>query len=126
MWIIGVTVATIFGYVWDLKRDWSVAQLGVKYTLVRNVKLYPLVWYYFAMSTDVIMKLMWTLTVSPTVISKLVNPELFNTFIASIEIYRRGQWNIFRLENEQIHNMEVFQVLSDVPLPLPTEDPWQE
>jgi len=125
LWIVGITVATVFSFIWDLKRDWSVAQYNVKYTLVRNTKLYPQVWYYFGMITNCIMKVMWTLTISPTVVEKLVNPELFNTFIAAVEIYRRGQWNIFRLENEQINNIEKFHVLADVPLPLPTEDPWQ-
>lgn len=120
LWLLAITWATFFGGCWDVIKDWGLGNLKSKF--LRNIRLYPLAWYYFAIVTNCIMRLMWTLTISPTVSTSLVYAEFF---LAAVEIYRRSQWNIFRLENEQINNIGKFRVLADVPLPLPTEDPWK-
>jgi hypothetical protein len=61
--------------------------------------------YYIAIVTNFAARWLWTLTVSPEslgIYSEL-NPLIFATILAAIEIIRRAQWNIFRVENEQIN-----------------------
>jgi len=70
------------------------------------------------------MRIMWTLTISPTVFANLSILKYSKTFLAAVEIYRRGQWIFFRIENEQLNNIGEFRVLADVPLPITNSGPW--
>jgi hypothetical protein len=38
--------------------------------------------------------------------------------LAAVEIVRRAQWNIFRVENEQINNVGKFRAVKEIPIPL--------
>lgn len=40
--------------------------------------------------------------------------------LGCIELFRRFVWNIFRLENEQLSNIDQYRVTMDVPLPFET------
>lgn len=35
-----------------------------------------------------------------------------------IEIFRRGIWNMFRMENEQINNIGRFRAIKEAPVPI--------
>jgi len=72
------------------------------------------------------MRVLWTFTISPEAINALLHPDLFATLLAAIEIYRRCLWNLFRVENEQLNNIGKFRALSDMPLPLPVKNPFEE
>ena len=48
---------------------------------------------------------MWTLTISPESVGIVLNPVIFSAILAAVEIFRRVQWNLFRVENEQINNV---------------------
>ena len=51
------------------------------------------------------MRLMWTFSVSPQSIYLILNPDYFTAILAAVEIVRRTQWNLYRLENEQLNNV---------------------
>jgi hypothetical protein len=69
---------------------------------------------------------MWTLTISPESITKLIHPDLFASLLATVEVYRRCLWNVFRVENEQINNIGKFRAIKDMPLPLPVKNPFED
>ena len=60
------------------------------------------------------MRLGWTLTISPGSIGIVLNPLGFAAMLATIEIVRRAQWNLFRLENEQLNNVGRFRAVNVV------------
>jgi hypothetical protein len=64
------------------------------------------------MATNFIMRLGWTLTISPGSIGIVLNPLVFATMLSTIEIVRRAQWNLFRLENEQLNNVGHFRAVN--------------
>ena len=50
----------------------------------------------------------WALTVSP----QFMGADALATCLACAEIFRRGMWNFFRLENQHLHNCEDFRSIS--------------
>jgi len=127
LWILSCIVATIYSTFWDIKKDWSLGNFRDKnHKGLRKVLLYPIPWYYVALVSNAVMRLMWTLTISPNVLDAIggsVNAsDILTTCLAVVEIFRRAQWNIFRLENEQINNIGKFRVTKDVPLPIPLDE----
>jgi hypothetical protein len=62
---------------------------------------------------------MWTLTISPESIGIVMDPLLFTSILAVVEIARRAQWNIFRVENEQLNNIGKFRAIDLVLPPAP-------
>jgi hypothetical protein len=67
--------------------------------------------------SNLILRLAWALTISPESIGIVMDPVLFTSILAGIEIARRAQWNIFRLENEQLNNIEKYRAI-EVTVPL--------
>jgi hypothetical protein len=127
LWIAFVVIGTVYSYYWDIKMDWSLGETkGVKHWGLRGKLLYPTYYYYFALISNFIMRVLWTLTISPEAINSLLHPDLFTTLLAAIEIYRRCLWNLFRVENEQLNNIGKFRALNDMPLPLPVKNPFEE
>jgi hypothetical protein len=52
--------------------------------------------YYYAIVSNFIMRASWSVALSP----HLKLPTAWNLILSLLEIIRRGQWKIFRLENE--------------------------
>ncbi|CEG79455.1 hypothetical protein RMATCC62417_13920 [Rhizopus microsporus] len=43
--------------------------------------------------------------------------DMTSFIVAALEVYRRFQWNFFRLENEHINNCGNFRAIKEIPLP---------
>jgi hypothetical protein len=43
------------------------------------------------------------------------NREMSVWFLSILEIYRRGQWNVLRMENEHLNNVGRFRAFEDIP-----------
>lgn len=71
-----------------------------------------------AIVLNLILRILWTLTISPASIGIFLNPIFFAAILSGFEIFRRGMWNLIRLENEQLNNMEKFRVVRDIPVPI--------
>lgn len=117
LWLLAIVVSTCYTFTWDLKRDWGLGDM--KHKFLRSQTLYPLPMYYFAIGTNLIMRLMWTLTISPESIGIVLDDRIFTTILGAVEIMRRAQWNLFRLENEQLNNVGKFRAVN-ILIPLPT------
>lgn len=122
VWILCAIGSSAYSFWWDVQRDWGLAHPKDRshHFLLRDRLIYgrPLL-YYWAILSDAVLRLGWTLTISPEFYSRY-DPKLFQSVLSSIEIYRRGQWNIFRLENEQLNNVGLFRATNYVP---PVLDP---
>jgi hypothetical protein len=64
------------------------------------------------MVSNFFLRLMWTLTISPGSIGIVMDPTSFAAILAAVEISRRAQWNLFRLENEQINNVGKYRAFN--------------
>jgi hypothetical protein len=63
------------------------------------------------------LRFLWLLTLSPEVINSLFRPETLSITLNSLEIIRRGVWNIIRLENKHLEISKEFKVTNEIDLP---------
>ena len=89
-----------------LHREDDAAALG--HALLRKKLLAPAWVYYAALPVNALLRLAWTLSISPS-LSTFLGNEFFVLVIALLEIMRRCIWNFFRLEHAQVSNWEGFQ-----------------
>src|SRR5690606_30630679 len=115
LWFLAILVSTGYTYLWDIYKDWGLMEKNRGY--LRKSLMYPKNSYYWAMISNLIMRFMWTLTLSEAPLG-VNSPYAFATILASVEIFRRAQWNLFRLENEQLNNCGKFRAYN-VTVPLP-------
>ena len=106
--------STVYSYLWDLIMDWGMFRDS---RLLRTKILYPPRYYYFSCVTNFFLRFAWVLPLFPTSLW----PETFKSiegmtlFLAIVEIYRRAQWSLFRLENENINNFEKYRTILEIP-----------
>jgi hypothetical protein len=63
---------------------------------------------------NLLMRLAWTLTLSPAIIAMFGDKNLVTLVTGSIEIIRRGIWNLFRVEKEHLANCVEFKAIPDL------------
>ena len=78
--------------------------------------------YYFAMLSNFFLRITWVFTISPTSYGIPIPSDYFRSIIYALEILRRQQWNLYRLENEHLTNCEQYRVVNIVPLPMTVSD----
>ena len=72
--------------------------------------------YYWAIISDLLLRLTWCITVP-------LNPNdhpwvrsvKYGTVIGLLELFRRWQWVLLRIENEQVNNYEKYRIILEVP-----------
>ncbi|KAF5940500.1 hypothetical protein HYC85_021667 [Camellia sinensis] len=112
---ISSLIAAIFGTYWDLVIDWGLLQKNSKNRWLRDKLLVPHKSVYFvAMILNVLLRFAWLQTVLK--FFYLHKPTL-SVLVASLEIFRRGMWSFFRLENEHLNNVGKYRAFKTVPLP---------
>jgi hypothetical protein len=60
----------------------------------------------------------WLFT-NPGIYGASFNREMSVMFLSALEIYRRGQWNILRMENEHFNNCGKFRAFHEIPVDYP-------
>jgi hypothetical protein len=122
-----ITFATINGIYtsfWDIYYDWSLGDPHAKHRFLRKELGYKKVWWYYcAIIIDPILRFNWVMY---TVIPLQLQHSAVTSFCVSLsEIFRRGMWSLFRVENEHCTNVGRFRASRDVPLPyeLPPSTP---
>eukprot|EP01133_Synstelium_polycarpum_P008021 gene8021-9424_t len=106
LWCICFILATLYMYVWDVLVDWSLMWLGSPRPLLRKTLMYKkhIYMYYYALFSNFLFRFAWTLTITSFSINIGINNELFVTILATVELFRRFTWSVFRVENEHITN----------------------
>jgi len=72
------------------------------------------------MMMNFILRFAWTITLIPDqYFSQFVKETggLF-FFLSVAEGYRRAQWSLFRVENENVNNFEKYRIVLEIPKPL--------
>lgn len=80
------------------KNDWGFLEKNSKYRFLRshlsykNPKLY-----YLAITTNLLFRCAWTLTISPSIVAILHKSTFLPFLTGFIEIFRRCMWNFLRV-----------------------------
>ncbi|KAJ4336537.1 Xenotropic and polytropic retrovirus receptor 1 [Ascochyta clinopodiicola] len=116
VFITFATINAIYTSFWDIYYDWSLGDPRAKHPFLRKELGYKKVWWYYAaMVIDPILRFNWVLY---TVIPLQLQHSGKTSFCAALgEIFRRGIWSVFRVENEHCTNVGRFRASRDVPLP---------
>jgi hypothetical protein len=115
IYIMVTCYAMLFATGYDLVIDFNLLHWKSKNFLLRDKIKYPKWFYYYAMITNVFIRFIWFLGILALPIKKD-----FMLLMANIlEIYRRVQWIIIRVENESLYNIEKYRNFLPIPsLPL--------
>lgn len=82
--------------------------------MLRQKTLLPDWFYYYAMLSNFCLRFSWTLTFVPKS-SWVESGQLIILFQTFGEGFRRAQWSLIRLENEQLHNLEKYRTILAIP-----------
>eukprot|EP00736_Rhodelphis_marinus_P008273 Rmarinus@m.8868 len=119
-WVVFATVTTMYSLYWDFKMDWGLFDGKSKYPCLREHLAYEdhLWMYYFAMVSNACLRILWIFTISPHSFSVYWHHDFVFFFVSCLEVFRRMQWAIFRVENEHLNNCGKFRVVREIPLSL--------
>lgn len=101
--------------------DWSLLDATAEKPFLRTMLAYKQTWiYYLAMVVDPILRFNWIFYAIYA--DDIQHSAVLSFLIGLSEIFRRGIWTIFRVENEHCTNVERFRASRDVPLPFESRD----
>ena len=110
---LGFVIQT-FMYWWELYVDWGLFRVNNNHLFLRDKITYPKFTYYIAIVTDGILRYLWSFNLFLYHIPTEYD-ELYNFGTAILEIIRKIQWIIFRLENENLNNPEQYRTILSIP-----------
>ena len=97
--------------------DWGLLRSNLNNPFLREKIMYPRVWYYYVMISNLILRFAWIMTLAP--MSIFHNSALGNDFLilllSMMEAFRRSQWSLFRVENENVNNLEKYRNILEIP-----------
>jgi hypothetical protein len=107
LWVVAAFFSSCYSFAWDLTRDWGLLRSDSKYRFLRQKLVYksPKL-YYWAIVSNLVLRFTWILSISPNIVNETIRPELFTMILGMAEVFRRSQWNVLRMENEQIMTQE--------------------
>ena len=105
--------ATTYQLCWDVYVDWGIGRPEAKIFLLRDKIVYPQNFYYIAIILDGVIRFSWLLSFID--LNKNKFDEWKNLFLSIIEVYRRIQWCIIRIENENTTNPEKYRTILTIP-----------
>lgn len=127
VWFSVLCFGTAYAYIWDITMDWGFVERNpdgpwwCPYQL-RRERIYPYKsLYYLAAVLNLMGRLAWALTITPHSLFTGVPRGVTTTIIAVVEILRRAQWSLFRLEYEYTNNPFGYRSVKEVPMMLNTE-----
>lgn len=106
VWLVSSIITTLYSWFIDIRFDWGILNTQ-SHNCLREKLLFPqakYVYYFFALF-NLVLRTAWILTISSLIFITPVFTKLVFTMVVSfLEIFRRGVWNILRIENEHIKN----------------------
>ena len=115
--------STLYSYSWDIVMDWGLLRgtRGFPSCLLRDRIKYPPSFYYFSAVTNLALRFAWALPLIDNKFWSFYFSDSFNEYqilfflLAFGETYRRAQWSLFRVENENINNYEKYRAIHEIP-----------
>jgi hypothetical protein len=84
--------------------------------MIRPKFLLPKWFYYYGMVSNLLLRLGWLIPLFSSSLPPWVhNTQILVTAMCLMEGFRRAQWSIFRLENEQVNNFEKYRTFLEIP-----------
>ncbi|XP_052296162.1 phosphate transporter PHO1 homolog 10 isoform X5 [Citrus sinensis] len=115
-------VAVAMSTYWDIVMDWGLLQRKSKNTYLRdNLVISNKSVYFAAMVLNIVLRVAWMQLVIEFNLHSLQKMAI-TTIISCLEVFRRGIWNFFRLENEHLNNVGKYRAFKSVPLPFSYND----
>lgn len=124
MMIVLVTslIATIYQLYWDFVKDWGFFNPNSRNPWLRDdLMLKRKSIYYVSIVINFVLRVAWLETVI-RYDSGLIQRRSMEFLLASLEVFRRGHWNFYRLENEHLNNVGKYRAVKAVPLPFRDND----
>ena len=113
LYIIIAFIVNLYQLFWDVYVDWGLGRINSKNFFLRDTIVYPKEFYYICIILDALIRYSWICSFIH--LNKKKYDEWVNLFMAIIEIYRRIQWCIIRIENENTTNPEKYRTILDIP-----------
>ncbi|EFC45668.1 predicted protein [Naegleria gruberi] len=122
IYIIINIISTCLKLYWDLRVDMGLFEKKTKYWGLRSKLIFSPQYYYMAMFSNIILRWVWLpfLFVKSFVKIEKETLEWILYLFVFLEILRRFIWNIFRIEHENIANIENYRATKEIPLPFDT------
>ncbi|KAL9424211.1 hypothetical protein AB3S75_036151 [Citrus x aurantiifolia] len=115
-------VAVAMSTYWDIVVDWGLLRRKSKNTYLRdNLVISNKSVYFAAMVLNIVLRVAWMQLVIEFNLHSLQKMAI-TTIISCLEVFRRGIWNFFRLENEHLNNVGKYRAFKSVPLPFSYND----
>jgi len=124
-WIGLYIVKTIYNLYWDNYISWGLLRTkNHKKFGLREKLIFPRWVYYFAMVSNFALRWVWILALMPPtqVDSWLEKFGLYLFALSILEAFRRCQWMLIRVENEQLNNIEKYRTILQIPSLRETEE----
>jgi len=88
IWILLSFLSTLYGYYWDVRKDWGLFEPKAEVKYLREELVYDSKWYYYgAMGTDLLLRFSWAIALSITE-NRYVSADIMLTVTAPLEIGR--------------------------------------
>ena len=110
--IIFAIIQCIYQIIWDIYIDWSLGNKNSENKFLRDKLVYKKNFYYFAIISNIIARILWVWHYAKL---KEKYEEWKILFLTLLEIARRTQWCIIRIENEETTNPEMFRTILAIP-----------
>ncbi|KAJ8768477.1 hypothetical protein K2173_021630 [Erythroxylum novogranatense] len=115
--------ATAYQLYWDFVKDWGLLNQNSKHKWLRDdLILKNKSIYYMSIALNFVLRVAWVETVVGFRVNNMVERRMLDFFLAALEVFRRGHWNFYRLENEHLNNVGKFRAVKAVPLPFRASD----
>lgn len=107
---------SLYTCIWDVVMDWSLGNPYAKRILLRDELGFRYAWvYYAAIVLNVVVRFNW---IFYAIFSHDIQHSAFLSFFVSLsEVFRRGVWSVFRVENEHCANVMKFHASREPSLP---------
>ena len=113
LYILIGSIVNLYQLFWDVYVDWGLGRINSINFFLRDNLVYPKQFYYTAIFLDAVIRYSWTWGFIH--LNKNKFDEWRNLFMSFIEIYRRIQWCIIRIENENTTNPEKYRSILTIP-----------
>ena len=116
VFIVFAAINAIYCSFWDVFMDFSLGNPYASRPFLRDRLAFRKTWlYYAAMVSDVILRQQWIFYAIFT--EDLQHSSIVSFLVGLAEVFRRGIWSVFRVENEHCNNVGKFRASRDIPLP---------
>uniref|UniRef100_A0A7S0HI86 SPX domain-containing protein n=1 Tax=Hanusia phi TaxID=3032 RepID=A0A7S0HI86_9CRYP len=125
IWFTVLVVGTVYAYIWDIFMDWGLLEWNGNCCMpfkLRSHRVYSYkIFYIWAAFSNLVGRCAWAITITPHGVFSGVPKALSTTAMAVIELLRRAQWSLIRVEYEYTSNPTHYRSVKEVPMMLNTE-----